>query len=490
MKRPLILAGALALSVLGGRPARAQTAYEQLQMLTDALNLVRGNYVDSVGYSQLARAAINGILRSLDPHSYFMAARDFAQLSALEAGKLAGPGLSLTEIDTRIIVLSVLPRGAAERAGVQAGDRLLLVNDTPTVGSRAAEIEVRMSGPQRKRITLTLERGTSSNPDTLRLALRTEELRDLSITDTRVLASMAGYVRLAQFGSKAAQELESAVKQLRGSGARGIILDLRSNPGGRVVAAVEIAQLFLPKGALVFRTDGRKTDTDQEYRTERNGPFLDVPLILLVDGATASAAEALAASLQDHKRARLVGRRTFGKALVQAPFFLKTGDVLWLTIARVFSPNGRLIQRDYTSIAPEAYLTATRSDSAAGGVAADVSVAESSLPTWWGRALASGAVYAVADSVAGTLPATAQAVAWQAAPDEWARLLLPPLLAKMQRSQTELTPAARSAAARLLAARAAEVRWGVNTTIDLLLASDPDVKAAETALRGGGGAER
>src|SRR5262245_36418625 len=123
-------------------------------MLTDALNLVRGNYVDSVGYPLLARAAINGILRSLDPHSYFMPAAEFAQLMALESGKLATAGLSLVEADGRIVILSVLPRGPAERAGLMAGDRVLAVNDTPTVGSRAVELEVRMSGLQRERLTL------------------------------------------------------------------------------------------------------------------------------------------------------------------------------------------------------------------------------------------------------------------------------------------------------------------------------------------------
>lgn len=145
MSAPGYRALGLALSLFLASGARAQTAYEQLQMLSDALNLVRANYVDSVAYTQLARAAINGILRSLDPHSYYMSTADFERLGALESGKLAGAGVSLTEADGRILVLSVLPRGPAERAGIQAGDRLLAVNDTPTAGSRAVEAELRLT---------------------------------------------------------------------------------------------------------------------------------------------------------------------------------------------------------------------------------------------------------------------------------------------------------------------------------------------------------
>ncbi len=477
----------LALLLPAARPARAQSAYEQLQMLTDALNLVRGNYVDSVAYGKLSRAAINGILRSLDPHSYFLPASDFAQLVDLEAGKLTSAGLSLTELNGRVHVLSVLPQGPAERAGIMAGDRLLAVNDTPTVGSHAAELEVRMSGSERKRLVLTLERGAALSPDTFRLQLRTEKFPDLSVTDARVLPYGVGYVRLSQFGENAGKEVENAIQKL-GTGKTGVIIDLRNNPGGRILAAVEVAQLFLPRETVIFRTDGRKADADTTHRTKRNGPFQETPLVLLIDRGTASAAEALAVSLQDHQRARLVGRRTFGKALVQAPFFLKTGDVMWLTIARVYSPKGRLIQREYGSLAPEAYSALSAADSTKGGVLPDLAVAAAHYPAWWSRAAAAGTMYAVADSVAATLPNTsAGRSAWATAVTDWPERLLPPLFARLQDSAPHagegINADMRTSITRLLAGRAAEVRWGVDAAQDLLLASDPDVRAALTLLR-------
>jgi hypothetical protein len=295
-----------------------------------------------------------------------------------------------------------------------------------------------------------------------------------------------GYVRLAQFGAKASDELEEAVKKVGFN--KGLIVDLRNNPGGRVQAALEVAQLFLRKETLVFRTDGRKSDADQEYRAKRTGPFLDAPVILLVDGGTASAAEALAVALQDHRRARLVGRRTFGKALVQAPFFLKTGDVIWMTIARVFSPNGRLIQQDYTALSPEAYYAMAHADSSKGGVMPDLHVQSITYPTWWTRALASGITYTVADSVAATLPNTPAARnAWLSTPEDWQRQLLPPLFARLQqsapRADENLKPDVRAAISRMLAIRAAEVRWGLDAALELMLASDPDVRAAQALLR-------
>ncbi len=306
--------------------------------------------------------------------------------------------------------------------------------------------------------------------------------------DVHVLPGGAGYLRLSHFGGKASDELEQAVKRLRSDGARGVIVDLRNNPGGQVIAAVEVAQLFLSKNTVVFKTDGRKAEADTVYRAKRDGPFLDLPLVLLADRGTASAEEALAAALQDHKRARLVGRRTFGKALVQSPFFLKTGDVIWLTIARVFSPNGRMIQRDYASLSPESYRALTRTDTASGGVAPDVAVPAEDLPPWWTRAVANGLVYAVADSVAATLqPSPDARTQWIAMPAEWERRLLPPLLARVRQSAPgasgDLTDAMRTAVSRRLAARAAEVCWGADAAIELLLATDPDVRAAEAQLR-------
>ncbi len=479
-----MLVAALLLSVPGS-PTRAQTAYEQLQQLTEALNLVRANYVDSVGYGQLTHAAINGILRSLDPHSYFMPAADFELLLAIESGNLTTAGLSLTEADGEIIVLSVLPGGAAGRHGLRAGDRVRAVNDTTTAGQRAFEVELRLSGTERRNVTLTVERGLRAQPDTFRLQFRTETYRNEAVTGVQMLSDGIGYVQLSHFTQNANRELESAVKELRSRHASGIILDLRDNPGGPVASSVDVAGLFLEKDVLVFRTDGRKGETDQAYSTRRRGPFHELSIALLVNRGTASAAEAVAASLQDHGRATIVGRRTYGKALVQAPFLLRSGDVMWLTIARVYSPGGRLLQRDYRGRSPEAYADPSDGEEGTGGIVPDVLVPAMALPAWWTRALAGGAARAVADSVAATLEGTPDArAAWAAAEAEWAERLLIPLLARLEVPRDNAGSAeARATVARMLAARAAEVRWGEDAALALLLRGDADVRAAQAVLR-------
>jgi hypothetical protein len=340
-----------------------------------------------------------------------------------------------------------------------------------------------MSGAQRERFALTLERGATFDADTFRVLLRTEQQRDVSVVGALVLPDRIGYLRLVQFGPRAGKELEDALRNLRPSDLRGVIVDLRNNPGGHVQSAVEIAQLFLPKGTLVFRTDGRIAEADREYRTERAGAFADLPLVLLVDGGSASASEALAGALQDHKRAQRVGRRTFGKALVPSPFFLKSGDAIWLTIARVLSPGGRMIQRDYGKLAPEAYRSLESSEAYAGGLLPDIAVATQAFPSWWARAVADGTVYTIADSIAATLSSTEAARnAWLPATTQWEERLLPALLARVRPNDRDQSIAkeTRQAMARQLAARAAEVRWGAQTAIELLLSTDSDVRAAQS----------
>src|SRR5439155_712365 len=262
--------------------------------------------------------------------------------------------------------------------------------------------------------------------------------------------SVTGYLRLEEFASTAADEVHNGMKQLRSMHAQRVILDLRANPGGIVVSAVEIASEFLPKNAVVFRTRGRKRDTDTTFVTKRDGEFREIPLVVLIDERSASAAEALASSLQDHDRAVLVGRRSFGKALMQSIFFLPSGDIVWLTVGRVITPSGRVIQRRYHGIGYEQYLSfagrsgaeedtlavfktdAGRAVRGGGGIVPDIVVPIiAPLPVWWSAAADSGFDDAVSDSVAQTLPATPAArTAWLTAESEWRAKLLPPFLSR------------------------------------------------------------
>ncbi len=498
----LAVAGLLSLCPSLRLSGQQRSAYEELQTFSGVLNHIRTNYVDSVTYTELVRAAIDGVLRALDPHSSFFSRLDWEKRSALERGDLAVTGLYLEEVDSATTVLAVAPNSPAARAGILAGDRLVMVNDTSIAGLEVPAIELRLAGEKGAKVRLSLERGPRLEPDSFSVTLKRDFLEVHSVSSVRMADSITGYVRLEEFRLKASDEVHDALKQLRGKGMRRAILDLRGNPGGLVVSAVELASEFFPKATVVFRTRGRKRDLDTTYVTKRDGDFRELPLVVLIDEHSASAAEALAGSLQDHDRALLLGRRSFGKALMQADFLvLPSGDDLHLTIGYVVSPSGRFIQRRYRGLAVEQYrsfagrsgaaqdtLTVFRTDHGrpvrgGGGIVPDVPLPPPApLPVWWSAAADSGFVEAVADSVALTLPVDLAARRnWMAAPGQWHAKLLPPFLARVR---SHLHVAAQSDSvldarlARILAARAAAVRWGPDAYEEFLLQASPDVRAA------------
>jgi carboxyl-terminal processing protease len=495
-----LLAAALAAAPLGAQTPRA--AYEELQALSGTLTHVRLNYVDSVAFGALVRAAIDGMLRSLDPHSHYYSRVEWERQNALERGELAITGVVVDHVDGAITVLAVTPRSPAARAGVLPGDRIVAIADSSVAGLDVGDVRLRLAGEKGSRVRVTLERGSRLEPDSLRVALRRDFLEHHSVSLVRLAAPGVGYLRLEEFGPEAGREVHDALRRLRGQRASAVILDLRGNPGGLVTAAVEIAQEFFPKGTLVFRSRGRKRDANAEHVTEAKGDFVDLPLVVLLNEHSASASEALAASLQDHDRALIVGRRSFGKALVQTGFLVApVGDLVMLTIAHIESPSGRVIQRRYRGVGYERYLGLAGTGGAAedtaqlyrtdagrtvrggGGVRPDVTLPPAPpLPVWISAAIDSGFDTAVADSVATTLPGTAAArAAWVADAASWRDRLLPPFLARA-RSRLGVSAATDSVLERRiafhLAARAAEVRWGAEAREELLLTHDAAVRTA------------
>jgi carboxyl-terminal processing protease len=470
-------------TVIGSRlPAQQRSAYEELQAFSGVLNHVRINYVDSVSYAQLVHAAIDGMLRALDPHSAFYSRLDYERLNAIERGELAVTGLVLEEVDSAVTVLAVAPKSPAARAGILPGDRVVMVNDTSVAGLSVRTLELRLAGEKGSKVRLRLERGPRLEPDTLAVSVKRDFLRARSVSVARMVDSITGFVRLEEFGVGAGKEVHDALQRLKGQHMRRAILDLRGNPGGLVTSAVDVASEFFPRGTVVFGTVGRKRDVDTTFTTTRDGAFAALPLIVLIDEHSASAAEALAGSLQDHDRALLLGRRSFGKALMQTAFFVPpSGEILSLTIGHVVSPSGRFIQRRYRGIGAEryrslagkggarGYLKEYRTDAGrvvrgGGGIAPDVGCPSPPLPVWWSVAADSGFDDAISDSVAATLPGTAPArVAWLTARDEWRTKLLQPFLARVRArlkvgAQTDSALDARLAFN--LATRVAEVRWG------------------------------
>lgn len=488
-------------------PARAQARsnYEELQTFSNVLNFIRLNYVDSVSYGIMVRAAVDGVLRALDPHSRFVPRAEVEREAAIARGDLASVGMVFEEVDGHATVLSVVADGPAARKGIAPGDRLVAINDTAVAGREAKELERSLAGPRGSRVSLTLERGLRLEPERYRVTVRRDVVRYRSVAAQRMVDDSTGFVALIDFAPDAARDVEDALRRLTGRGATRLVLDLRGNPGGSVEAAVEVASLFLPRFTVVFRTQGRKRDQDRRYATSEDGRFRGLRMIVLVDANTASAAEALAASLQDHDRALVVGQRTFGKALMQRPFTLPSGDVVWLTVGWVFSPSGRFIQRRYTGLAAEAYramagqsgaadtLMTFRTDAgrevrARGGVAPDVEApAPPPRPAW--HAVASDSLFdqAIADSVAFALPdSDAERDAWSARPNRWPAEVLAPYLARVRvrlRVAAEVDASLADDLALELAARVAEVRWGPDARDELRLRHDPLLAAALERFR-------
>jgi len=492
-----------ALAAAAPRPLAAQAStYELLQTFSGLLNQIRVNYVDSVPTEHLMRGAIQGMLASLDPHSYFLDHGQSVRLEAWREGHLAATGIIVEEVEGALEVLSVVAGSPAERAHVRPGDRIATIDDSSVAGLGAQAVQSRLIGERGTKVRLRLERGPRLEPDTVTLSLRNADIQPRSVTLERRLPGGIGYVRLAEFYADAGKDLRDAIARVTdGSDTRRIIVDMRGNPGGLLASAVDVLSSFLSKGQMAFRTKGRHPDANEEFPIPRDGRYRDARLVLLIDEHSASAAEAVAGSLQDHDRAYILGRRSFGKALVQRPFLLlPMADQAWLTIAYVMTPSGRLIQRRYQGLSTAQYYALAgkggtaadtvleyRTDSGrvvrgGGGIAPDsVLSAPVDLPAWFVAASDSSLDDAVSDSVAQTLPRdTVALAAWRSDPGQWARLL-PPLL---DRARRRLGVAARADSAqgariaRAMAARVAEVRWGAGSGESLLLASDPEIAAA------------
>lgn len=509
LRAQLATVGLLALLATLPPGAHAQTSvYEQLQTFSGLLNQIRLNYVDSVTPEGLVRGAITGMLASLDPHSHFLPRADAERMFAYQSGRLGGTGITVEDADDFVVVQAVMRRSPAQRGGVQPGDRILAINDTTMAGRRAPSVQARLFGERGRRVRVRLERGSRLEPETVSVTLRLDHLQPQSVSLARSLAPGIGYVRLDEFGERAARELKDAANRvMRGGGQRRLILDLRGNPGGIVDQAQAVAALFLRRDQLVFRTRGRRRETDREIRTEGDGDLRDVALIVLIDERSASASEAVAGSLQDHDRALVMGRRSFGKALMQRAFDVPPqGDAVMLTVGYVVLPSGRLIQRPYRGMTPAQYYALAGRPGAeldaagneyrtsggrlvhgGGGIEPDSTLpAPTSLPAWFTVAADSGLFLAVADSVAQSLPAhDASRASWFDAPTRWRAALLEPFLARTRErlgvaAQPDSALAARLG--RILADRVVEVRWGAEAEEDFRLRHDPGVRAAHDAI--------
>ncbi|GAA4330494.1 S41 family peptidase [Flaviaesturariibacter amylovorans] len=319
-------------------------AREQRSSLQEAIDLIRSKYVDKVKIDSLQDNAMDGLMNQLDPHSVYIPNRDVAEANEDITGNFQGIGVEFNIFSDTVNVLYVVPGGPADKAGLQIGDRIIKVDDSSVVSKTLPSDEIRrmIRGSGGSRVKLSVLRN-----NTVQYFYVTRGTIPLPSLDAAYMISAGnGYIRLNKFSETTYQEFMRALEDLQAQGMKSLMLDLRGNGGGLVNQAVFIADEFIAGSNLIVYTEGTNSEK-REYRAQKEGMFEKGKLVVLVDELTASASEILAGALQDLDRATIVGRRSFGKGLVQEQYPLTDGSAIRLTVARYFTPLGRSIQRPY-----------------------------------------------------------------------------------------------------------------------------------------------
>ncbi len=345
MKR-MIMAVAGLLTVLGMQAQLLPGQEAQLHKLRIAELAITNLYVDSVDEEKLVEDAIRGMLEKLDPHSSYSNAKEVKQMNEPLQGSFDGIGVQFNMMEDTLVVIQPITKGPSEKVGIVAGDRIVGVNDTAIAGVKMSREEImrRLRGPKGTLARLKVLR--QGIKDTLLFNVVRDKIPVKSIDATYMIRPTVGYIRIGNFGAMTYREFIDALFSLKAEGMTSLILDLQGNGGGYLQAAADIASEFLNDGDLIVYTEGR-TVPRSDYNARGNGSFNDGKVVVLVDEYTASAAEIVTGAIQDHDRGLVVGRRTFGKGLVQRPIDLPDGSMIRLTISHYYTPSGRCIQKPY-----------------------------------------------------------------------------------------------------------------------------------------------
>lgn len=316
--------------------------------LSNLLHIIDDQYVDKVNIDSLVDNAIPLILAELDPHSVYISAKDAQAANDDLKGSFTGIGVEFTIRQDTIHVQNVISNGPAERAGVLAGDKIISVDGKPFVGKIVTDEEAkhRLKGPKDTKVKIGVLRYGSKKPKYI--TITRGEIPQKSIAATYMLDDKTGYIRIKNFGETTYPELLIALEQLSQQGFTNLVIDLRDNTGGLLTSAIQIANEFLPKNKLIVYTEGRKSPK-QEFPSDGHGSYQKIPLVVLINEVSASASEIFAGAMQDNDRATIIGRRSFGKGLVQQQIGFPDGSIIRLTIARYYTPSGRCIQKPYST---------------------------------------------------------------------------------------------------------------------------------------------
>lgn len=368
-----LLVGARMYSAAGqavGSDRRA--AYQSLELFSMVLNRIHREYVeaDRVSYRDLIYSALRGMVGELDPHSEFLTPEDFKDLQDDTQGSFGGLGLVVGIRDEVLTVIAPMEDTPAAKAGIMPGDRIIKIGDLSTERMSLQEAVHRLRGEPGTKVTITIQRpstGLIRELTLTRAEIKVELVKDINgKKDFPLIGGHIGYVRVTQFGERTAAELQEALRKLRAAGMQGLILDLRWNPGGLLDQAVAVCSMFVPKGTVVVSTSGRTRDQNTVRRARNRGDMLvdadgrPIPVVVLVNLGSASAAEIVAGCLQDLRRAIILGETTFGKGSVQSVLPLPDGSALKLTTAYYYTPNKRCIHKQ--GITPDIFVPMTEEE--------------------------------------------------------------------------------------------------------------------------------
>ena len=323
----------------------------KLQMAELSINNL---YVDPVDEGKLVEDAIRGMLKELDPHSVYSTPDEVKEMNEPLRGNFEGIGVQFNMVDDTLLVIQPVANGPSERVGIIAGDRIVTVNDTAIAGVKMPKEAImrRLRGPKDTKVELgVVRRGVSG---ILHFTVKRDKIPVKSIDAVYMISPETGYIRIGNFGATTHDEFREAARGLLGCGMKSLVLDLQDNGGGYLQAAVDVAGEFLSASDLIVYTEGRKAER-REYYAKGNGMLWGCRVVVLVNELTASAAEIVSGAIQDNDRGTVVGRRTFGKGLVQRPIDLPDGSMIRLTVAHYYTPSGRCIQKPYTNGRPEEY---------------------------------------------------------------------------------------------------------------------------------------
>jgi carboxyl-terminal processing protease len=351
IRLPLILCIGLAAGMLIGSNLTPRSGSkdggDEMQKFREVLSLVQNEYVDDAKTDKLVEEAIEHLLTKLDPHSSYIAASDREAASEDLRGNFEGIGIEFNIFQDTLVVVSPLSGGPSEEVGLRSGDKIVKVDGKQIagIGISSNDVYKYLKGPKGSEVDLEIVRNGTAKP--LNFKITRDKIPQYSIDASYMIDSEIGYIKLRLFNATTFEEFKAALTKLKGMGMKKLVLDLQGNPGGYLNQAIELSDEFLKAGEKIVFTKSKDKRYDQEAMTTDKGDFEQGDLIVLVNEGSASASEIVSGALQDNDRALIVGRRTFGKGLVQTPFDLSDGSELRLTISRYYTPSGRSIQKPY-----------------------------------------------------------------------------------------------------------------------------------------------